>query len=215
MFAVPREQVARIHASSGTTGKPTVVGYTQERHRHLGRPDGALDPRRRRPRRATWCTSPTATACSPAASARTTAPSALGCTVIPMSGGQTEKQVQLIHDFKPDIIMVTPSYMLAIVEEFERQGLDPRESLAEGRHLRRRAVDRTRCAREIEAGARHRRGRHLRPVGSDGPGRRQRVHRDQGRPASSGRTISIPRSSIPRPARCCPTARRASWSSPR
>ena len=111
---------------SGTTGKPTVVGYTAERHRHLGQRRGALDPRRRRPRRATSCTSPMATACSPAAWARTTAPRRLGCTVIPMSGGQTEKQVQLIQDFKPDIIMVTPSYMLNIIEEFERQGLDPR-----------------------------------------------------------------------------------------
>ena len=74
MFAVPREQVVRIHASRGTTGKPTVVGYTRKRHRHLGDRDGALDPRRRRPAPATSCTSPTATACSPAASARTTAP---------------------------------------------------------------------------------------------------------------------------------------------
>ena len=65
----------------------------------------------------------------------------LGCTVIPMSGGQTEKQVQLINDFKPDIIMVTPSYMLAIAEEMERQGLDPRASSLSSRHLRRRAVD--------------------------------------------------------------------------
>ena len=97
MFAVPREQVVRVHASSGTTGKPTVVGYTQSDIDTLGRPGRALDPRRRRPAPATWCTSPTATACSPAAWARTTAPSALGCTVIPMSGGQTEKQVQLIQ----------------------------------------------------------------------------------------------------------------------
>ncbi len=66
----------------------------------------------------------------------------LGCTVVPMSGGQTEKQVQLIHDFRPDIIMVTPSYMQVICEEFERQGLDPREMSAAGRHLRRRALDR-------------------------------------------------------------------------
>ena len=66
----------------------------------------------------------------------------LGCTVIPMSGGQTEKQVQLIRDFQPDIIMVTPSYMQVIIEEFERQGLDPRVDARQGRHLRRRAVDR-------------------------------------------------------------------------
>ena len=75
LFAVPREQVVRIHASSGTTGKPTVVGYTRRDIDTLGRPGGPLDPRRRRPARATSCTSPTATACSPAGSARTTAPS--------------------------------------------------------------------------------------------------------------------------------------------
>ena len=68
--------LARLHASSGTTGKPTVVGYTRRRHRDLGRPDGALDGLRRRRGPATSCTTPTATACSPAAWARTTAPSA-------------------------------------------------------------------------------------------------------------------------------------------
>ena len=127
MFAVPREQVVRIHASSGTTGKPTVVGYTQE----------DID---------TW-------ASLVARSIRASGGRAgdivhvaygyglftgglgahygaekLGCTVIPMSGGQTEKQVQLINDFCPDIIMVTPSYMLNLIEEFERQGLDPAAS---------------------------------------------------------------------------------------
>jgi phenylacetate-CoA ligase len=125
LFAVPREKVARIHASSGTTGKPTVVGYTQ----------ADID---------TW-------AQLMARSIRASGGRAgdlvhvaygyglftgglgahygaerLGCTVIPMSGGQTEKQVQLINDFQPDIIMVTPSYMQVIIEEFKRQGLDPR-----------------------------------------------------------------------------------------
>jgi phenylacetate-CoA ligase len=124
MFAVPRDQVVRIHASSGTTGKPTVVGYTaqdidtwaQLMARSIrasgGRPGdivhvaygyglftGGLGAHYGAER--------------------------LGCTVIPMSGGQTQKQVQLICDFKPDIIMVTPSYLLAIAEEFVRQGLDP------------------------------------------------------------------------------------------
>ena len=75
MFAVPREQVSRVHASSGTTGKPTVVGYTAGRPRHLVGADGPLDPRGRRSARATSCTWPTATGCSPAGSARTTAPS--------------------------------------------------------------------------------------------------------------------------------------------
>ena len=113
----------------------------------------------------------------------------LGCTVIPMSGGQTERQVQLIHDFRPDIIMVTPSYMLAIADEFERQGIDPAStSLAADRHLRRRALDR--CdARGDRVARRHRRGRHLRPVGGDGARRGQRVHRDQGRAGGLGRPL--------------------------
>ena len=127
MFAVPRENIARIHASSGTTGKPTVVGYTRNDietwagvmarsiHAAGGRPGdivhvaygyglftGGLGAHYGAER--------------------------LGCTVVPMSGGQTERQVQLIDDFRPDIIMVTPSYMLAIAEEMQRQGLDPRAS---------------------------------------------------------------------------------------
>jgi phenylacetate-CoA ligase len=127
MFAVPREQVVRVHASSGTTGKPTVVGYTKEDI-------------------ATWS----------ALVARSIRASggragmlvhvaygyglftgglgahygaeALGCTVVPVSGGMTERQVQLIEDFRPEIIMVTPSYMLALLDEFRRQGVDPRRS---------------------------------------------------------------------------------------
>ncbi len=125
LFAVPREQVSRIHASSGTTGKPTVVGYTGndiDTWAHLvarsiraagGKPGdmvhisygyglftGGLGAHYGAER--------------------------LGCTVIPVSGGQTEKQVQLIQDFKPEIIMVTPSYMQVLIEEFERIGADPR-----------------------------------------------------------------------------------------
>ncbi len=124
MFAVPQSEIVRIHASSGTTGKPTVVGYTQN----------DID---------TWAN-------VVARSIRTAGgrkgdkvhvsygyglftgglgahygAERLGCTVIPMSGGQTEKQVQLIRDFQPDIIMVTPSYMLNLADEIERQGLDP------------------------------------------------------------------------------------------
>ncbi|MBU0751973.1 MAG: phenylacetate--CoA ligase [Gammaproteobacteria bacterium] len=123
MFAVPREKVVRVHASSGTTGKPTVVGYTQKDidtwanlmarsiHAAGGRPGdkvhvsygyglftGGLGAHYGAER--------------------------LGCTVIPFGGGQTERQVQLIQDFTPDIIMVTPSYALAIADEFQRQGLD-------------------------------------------------------------------------------------------
>ena len=127
MFAVPRAEVVRIHASSGTTGRPTVVGYTRN----------DID---------TWATV-MARSIRAAGGRRGDivhvaygyglftgglgahyGAEKLGCTVIPMSGGQTEKQVQLIGDFKPDIIMVTPSYMLAIAEEMERQGIDPRAS---------------------------------------------------------------------------------------
>jgi phenylacetate-CoA ligase len=124
MFAVPRDQVARVHASSGTTGRPTVVGYTARdidtwaavMARSIraagGRPGhvvhvaygyglftGGLGAHYGAER--------------------------LGCTVVPVSGGMTERQVTLIRDFRPDVIMVTPSYMLAIIDEMERQGLDP------------------------------------------------------------------------------------------
>jgi len=127
MFAVPMDKIARLHASSGTTGKPTVVGYTKRDietwsdvvarsiRASGGRPGmkvhiaygyglftGGLGAHYGAER--------------------------LGCTVIPVSGGMTERQVQLITDFKPEIIMVTPSYMLAILDEFRRQGLDPRKS---------------------------------------------------------------------------------------
>ena len=126
MFAVPREQIVRIHASSGTTGKPTVVGYTREDleiwaqvvarsiYAAGGRPGmilhnaygyglftgglGIHDGAQR-----------------------------LGCSVVPVSGGMTERQVQLINDFRPDIITVTPSYMMAILDQFRRDGIDPRE----------------------------------------------------------------------------------------
>jgi phenylacetate-CoA ligase len=130
MFAVPREQVVRIHASSGTTGKPTVVGYTRNDIE-------------------TWATVMARSIRAAGARAGDILHVAygyglftgglgahygaekLGCTVIPMSGGQTEKQVQLIQDFKPSVIMVTPSYMLAIAEEMERQGIDPKASSLE------------------------------------------------------------------------------------
>jgi len=127
MFAVPRRDVVRIHASSGTTGQPTVVGYTRN----------DID---------TWATVMARSIRAAGGRAGDIVHIAygyglftgglgahygaekLGCTVVPMSGGQTEKQVQLIQDFRPDIIMVTPSYMLAIAEEMQRQGLDPRAS---------------------------------------------------------------------------------------
>jgi phenylacetate-CoA ligase len=126
MFAVPMDDIVRVHASSGTTGKPTVVGYTKR----------DID---------TW--SLLMARSIRAAGGRSTdkihvaygyglftgglgahyGGECLGATVIPVGGGFTERQVQLINDFRPDIIMVTPSYMLAIADEFERQGLDARE----------------------------------------------------------------------------------------
>ena len=132
MFAVPPGEVSRVHASSGTTGRPTVVGYTAEDIR-------------------TWSSlmarSIRAAGGRPGDKVHVAygyglftgglgahyGAEALGCTVIPVSGGMTERQVTLIRDFEPDVIMVTPSYMLAIVDEMERQGLDPAStSLAVG-----------------------------------------------------------------------------------
>ena len=123
LFAVPREQVARIHASSGTTGKPTVVGYTKndiETWANLV----ARSIRASGGREGDIVHVAYGYGLFTGGLGAHYGAEKLGCTVIPMSGGQTEKQVQLICDFKPDIIMVTPSYMLNIVEEFARQGLD-------------------------------------------------------------------------------------------
>jgi len=130
MFAVPEEQVRRIHASSGTTGRPTVVGYTEQ----------DLN---------TWATvmarSIRAAGGRPGDKLHNAygyglftgglgahyGAERLGCTVIPVSGGMTHRQVQLISDFHPRVIMVTPSYMLTVIDEFEKQGLDPRGSSLE------------------------------------------------------------------------------------
>src|ERR1700742_5094793 len=124
MFAVPREQVVRVHASSGTTGRPTVVGYTREDIKTWakvmarsiraagGRPGHILH-------------NAYGYGLFTGGLGAHYGAEELGCTVVPVSGGMTERQVTLIRDFQPDIIMVTPSYMLAIVDEMERQGLDP------------------------------------------------------------------------------------------
>lgn len=127
MFAVDQSRIRRVHASSGTTGRPTVVGYT----------DGDLD---------TWADvvarSLRAAGARPGHKVHVAygyglftgglgahyGAERLGCTVIPASGGMTARQVQLIQDFRPEIIMVTPSYMLTLLDEFERQGLDPRST---------------------------------------------------------------------------------------
>src|SRR5271165_2001841 len=126
-FSVPREQVARIHASSGTTGKPTVVGYTRNDLATWGnlvaRSIRAAGGRAGMKVHVSYGYGLFTGGLGAHYGAE-----AAGCTVIPMSGGQTERQVQLIRDFAPDIIMVTPSYMLAILDEFRRQGIDPRST---------------------------------------------------------------------------------------
>ena len=127
MFAVPREQVVRIHASSGTTGKPTVVGYTQN-DIDMWADLVARSIRAAGGRRGDMVHVAYGYGLFTGGLGAHYGAERLGCTVIPMSGGQTEKQVQLIVDFKPDIIMVTPSYMQVIVEEFERQGMDAKAS---------------------------------------------------------------------------------------
>ncbi|MCW8220930.1 phenylacetate--CoA ligase PaaK [Streptomyces griseolus] len=127
MFAVPEDRIRRIHASSGTTGRPTVVGYTQR----------DLD---------TWADvvarSLRAAGARPGQKVHVAygyglftgglgahyGAERLGCTVIPASGGMTARQVRLIQDFRPEIIMITPSYMLTLLDEFERQGIDPRST---------------------------------------------------------------------------------------
>ena len=184
MFAVPREKLVRVHASSGTTGKPTVVGYTQADI------DNWADVMARSIRAAGGRPGMIVHVAygyglfTGGLGAHYGAEK-LGCTVIPVSGGMTERQVQLINDFKPDIIMVTPSYMLAILDEFQRQGLDPRKSsLKIGIFGAEPWTNAMRA--EIEARVRHGRGRHLRPVRGDRPRRRAGMRRDQGRPAYLG-----------------------------
>ncbi|KON79778.1 phenylacetate--CoA ligase [Azoarcus sp. PA01] len=127
LFAVPREEVVRVHASSGTTGKPTVVGYTQNDIDNwanlVARSIYAAGGRKGDVVHISYGYGLFTGGMGAHYGAER-----LGCTVVPMSGGQTERQVQLIQDFKPKVIMVTPSYMLNILEQFVRQGLDPAES---------------------------------------------------------------------------------------
>lgn len=126
MFAVPQEEVVRLHASSGTTGKPTVVGYTQNDidtwANVVARSIRAAGGRKGDKVHVSYGYGLFTGGLGAHYGAER-----LGCTVIPMSGGQTEKQVQLIRDFQPDIIMVTPSYMLNLADEIERQGIDPND----------------------------------------------------------------------------------------
>ena len=124
MFAVPREKVARIHASSGTTGRPTVVGYTQH-DIDVWADVSARSIRASGGRSGDLVHVVYGYGLFTGGLGAHYGAERLGCTVVPMSGGMTERQVQLIGDFKPDIIMVTPSYMLAIADEFQAQGIDP------------------------------------------------------------------------------------------
>ncbi|WP_323031080.1 phenylacetate--CoA ligase PaaK [Brachymonas denitrificans] len=124
MFAVPRQQITRVHASSGTTGKPTVVGYTRNDINNWA-DLGARSIRAAGGRPGDICHISYGYGLFTGGLGAHYAAERAGCTVVPMSGGQTEKQVQLIQDFKPDIIMVTPSYSLVIAEEFEKMGIDP------------------------------------------------------------------------------------------
>jgi phenylacetate-CoA ligase len=127
MFAVPQEKVARIHASSGTTGKPTVVGYTQN-DIEMWATCVARSIRAAGGRAGDICHVAYGYGLFTGGLGAHYGAEKLGCTVIPISGGMTERQVCLIQDFKPRIIMVTPSYMLSILDEFRRQGVDPRKS---------------------------------------------------------------------------------------
>ncbi len=127
MFAVPREQCVRIHASSGTTGKPTVVGYTQN-DIDMWSSMVARSLRAAGARPGDMVHVSYGYGLFTGGLGAHYGAEKLGLTVIPFGGGQTERQVQLIMDFKPTIIMVTPSYMLAIADELEKQGIDPRST---------------------------------------------------------------------------------------
>jgi len=127
MLAVPREQVRRVHASSGTTGQPTVVGYTDNDLAVWGEVM-ARSIRAAGGRPGQLLHNAYGYGLFTGGLGAHIGAERLGCTVVPVSGGQTERQVRLIHDFRPDIITITPSYMLALLDEFDRQGLDPRQS---------------------------------------------------------------------------------------
>jgi len=127
MFAVPREKLVRVHASSGTTGKPIVVGYTQA-DIDMWSDVMARSIRAAGGRSGMIMHNAYGYGLFTGGLGAHYGAERLGCTVVPVSGGMTERQVQLINDFRPDIITVTPSYMLAILDEFKKRGLDPRKS---------------------------------------------------------------------------------------
>ena len=130
LFAVPREKIVRVHASSGTTGKPTVVGYTRN-DIDMWADMVARSMRASGTRRGDIVHVAYGYGLFTGGLGAHYGAERLGCTVVPVSGGMTERQVTLIDDFKPTTIMVTPSYMLNILEQFHKAGLDPRESSLE------------------------------------------------------------------------------------
>ena len=131
LFAVPRAQIVRLHASSGTTGKPTVVGYTQNDIDNWANLV-ARSIRAAGGRKGDIVHIAYGYGLFTGGMGAHYGAERLGCTVVPMSGGQTEKQIQLIEDFKPDIIMVTPSYMLTILDQLEKQGKSAKTSIKVG-----------------------------------------------------------------------------------
>ncbi len=213
MFAVPMNEIVRVHASSGTTGKPTVVGYTR----------GDIEM---------WsmliARSIRAAGGKPGDKMHVAygyglftgglgfhyGAEYLGCAVIPVSGGFTERQVQLICDFEPDIIAVTPSYLLAIADEFDRQGIDARKS-----SLRIALLGAEPWTEAMRAEIERRMGLDAVNVYGlsevIGPGVGAGICRDQRRPDDLGGSFLSRDHRSGQPARCCPTARRANWSSPR
>ena len=151
-----------MHASSGTTGRPTVVGYTRD-DIDMWSDVMARSIRAAGGRRGDLLHVAYGYGLFTGGLGAHYGAERLGCTVVPVSGGMTERQVQLISDFQPRIIMVTPSYFLAIVDEMERQGIDPATSSLEiGIFGAEPWTDEMR--REIEQRCEHARGRHLRPV---------------------------------------------------
>ncbi len=210
MFAVPMADVRRIHASSGTTGRPTVVGYTENDLSMwadmIARSIRAAGGRRGHKVHISYGYG----LFTGGLGAHYGAERA-GCTVT-ASGGMTARQVQMIQDFEPEIIMVTPSYMLTLLDEFERQGVDPRTtSLQVGifgaepwTEAMRREIEERMDIHAVDIyGLSERMGR--------GAAQECVETKDGG---TCGRTTSTPRWSIRSPAPCCPRARRARWSSP-
>ena len=192
----------RLHASSGTTGKPTVVGYTRGDIDQLGRPDGALAGLRPARARGDVVHNAYGYGLFTGGLGAHYGAERLGAVVVPMSGGSTERQVALIIDFGARVLCATPSYALAIAEVAEHQGVDLRTSALEvglfGAEPWSEAM-----RREIEARLGPEGGRHLRPVGDHGPRRRLRM-RDARPACTAGRTISCSRSIDPESGRPLP-----------